>query len=74
MKTYKDDMKKLNEEYDIKKLYFDNILIRDDWAALHYRYRRVNRTDNEAFVGDRMQFLKFVEDGGNYRIKVSHIK
>ena len=74
MKNYKLAMAELNETYEIKKLYFDNILIRDDWAALHYRYRRVNRADNTFYVGDRMQFLKFVEDGDNYKIEVSHIK
>ena len=75
IKNYKEAMKQLDETYEIKKLYFDNILIRDNWAALHYRYRRVNRADNTAYVGDRMQFLKFVEEeGGNYKIEESHIK
>ena len=74
MKNYIGAIKELNETYDIKKLYFDNILIRDEWAALHYRYRRVNRADNTAYVGDRMQFLKFVEEDGNYKIEESHIK
>ena len=74
VKNYIGAIKELNETYDIKKLYFDNILIRDEWAALHYRYRRVNRADNTAYVGDRMQFLKFVEEDGNYKIEESHIK
>ena len=74
MSSYKNAMKNLSSTYDIKKLYFDNILIRDDWAALHYRYKRVNRADNTAYVGDRMQFLKFVKEGDNYKIEVSHIK
>ena len=74
MSSYKEAMKELNSNYDIKKLYFDNILIRDDWAALHYRYRRVNRADNTTYVGDRMQFLKFVEEDGNYKIETSYIK
>jgi len=73
-KTYEDALKRLNEESDIKKLYFDNILIRDNWAALHYRYRRVNRTNNIPYVGDRMQFLNFVEEGGNYKINASYVK
>ena len=74
VKNYIGAIKELNETYDIKKLYFDNILIRDEWAALHYRYRRVNRADNTTYVGDRMQFLKFVEEDGNYKIEESHIK
>ena len=74
MTTYKEAIIKLNQTYDIKKLYFDNILIRNEWAALHYRYRRVNRTDNTPYVGDRMQFLKFREDNGNYKIEASYIK
>ena len=38
MKTYKDAMKKFVEDKKVIKLYFDNILIRDKWAVLHYRY------------------------------------
>ena len=42
----------------ITKLYFDNILIRDNWAALHYRYRTYDKITKEKYAGDRMQFLK----------------
>ena len=58
MKNYKDAMRKLIENKKIIKLYFDNILIRENWAALHYRYRREDKASKEKSVGDRMQFLK----------------
>ena len=74
MTQYKDEMQTLSEEKEIKKLYFDNILIRDNWAALHYRYRSKDLATNEIYVGDRMQFLKFKPDGSGFKIEESWIK
>ena len=74
MKTYKDAMKALVENKNIKKLYADNILVRDNWAAIHYRYRIEYFQTNEKEVGDRMQFLKFREEGTSYKIEASWIK
>ena len=39
MEEYKSAMRKLASEQDIKKLYFYNILVRDDWAAIHYQFK-----------------------------------
>ena len=75
MKTYKDAMIQFVEDKKVIKLYFDNILIRDNWAALHYRYRFEYRANNEKYVGDRMQFLKFKEvETGKYKIEASWTK
>lgn len=74
LEQYIDEMKTLTSEKTIKKLYFDNILIRDNWAALHYRYRSEDSTTHEKYVGDRMQFLKFKEEGSNFKIEASWIK
>ena len=75
MTEYISAMRTLASEKKIEKLYFDNILIRDNWAALHYRYRSKILTTGEKYVGDRMQFLKFKEDGSNnYKIEMSWIK
>ena len=70
MDEYKKEMEKLCKEKTIKKLNFDNILIREVWAAIHYRYR----IDNENYVGDRMQFLKFQEKDGALKIVASWIQ
>jgi hypothetical protein len=75
MKTYGDAMKALVSEKKIIKLYFDNILIRDNWAAIHYRYRSIMIESGEKDVGDRMQFLKFKEEENNsYKIEATWIK
>ena len=58
MEEYKKEIKDLCDKENIEKLYFDNILIRENWAALHYRYRREDKASKEKSVGDRMQFLK----------------
>jgi len=62
MDEYKGNMTELFNKEKIEKLYFDNILIRDNWAGLHYRYRRKRkRIDNGSLIdfGDRMEFLQF---------------
>ena len=75
MATYESAMRTLAGEKTIKKLYFDNILVRDNWAAIHYRYRSITKGTNEKYVGDRMQFLKFKEVGGNnYKIEATWIQ
>ena len=75
MEEYKKEMKELFGDYTITKLYFDNVLIRDNWAAMHYRYRREDKTKNiNAYVGDRMEFYKFEEKDKKLKIVGSWIQ
>ena len=74
VKTYKDAIKTLTDGKKIYKLYADNILVRDDWAAIHYRYRTENLATKEKYVGDRMQFIKFKQDGNTYKVEKSWTK
>ena len=73
---YIKEMEDLCNNYEIKKKYFDNILIRGNWAALHYRYTREPKplTGENIYVGDRMQFLKFEEKNGVLKITNSWIQ
>ena len=59
MNEYKGNMTELFNREKIEKLYFDNILIRDNWAGLHYRYRKKNQDNEVIDFGDRMEFLHF---------------
>ena len=59
MNEYKGNMTELFNKEKIEKLYFDNILIRDNWAGLHYRYRKKNQDNEVIDFGDRMEFLHF---------------
>ncbi len=75
MAAYGTAMRRLVAQKTIKKLYFDNILVRDNWAAIHYRYRSITTDKKEKYVGDRMQFLRFKEVGGNnYKIEATWIQ
>ena len=74
MTEYKNEMKALVEKEKITKIYFDNVLIRDNWAALHYRYTKENLETKEMYAGDRMQFLKFEEKEGSLKIVASWIQ
>ena len=75
MDEYKGEIRNLFSTKKIEKLYFDNILIRDNWAALHYRYRIKNLSNgNLESSGDRMQFLKFEEIEGALKINGSWIQ
>ena len=58
LEEYLTDSMATAQNKTITKLYFDNILIRDNWAALHYRYRTYDKITKEKYAGDRMQFLK----------------
>ena len=74
MSEYRAEMKILVKKENIKKIYFDNILIRDNWAALHYRYTREVIKTGEKTCGDRMQFLKFEQKDGVLKIVASWIQ
>ena len=72
MEKYKEEMTTLTNEETIKKIYFDNILIRENWAALHYRYTR--EKDSVKTAGDRMQFLKLEQKENGLKIVASWIQ
>lgn len=76
MTKYKEEMTQLCSEKTITKLRFDNILIREDWAAIHYRYRiEPDSTKGiEKYYGDRMQFFKFQRIDGNLKIVASWVQ
>ena len=74
IETFKSEMRTLVQNENIKKLYFDNLLIRDNWAGLHYRFTSENLTTKEKTFGDRMQFLKFEQKDEGLKIVSSWIK
>ena len=74
IKTYKDYIDTETADKKIIKLYADNILVRDDWAATHYRYRYEYLESGKKDVGDRMQFFKFIKEGTDYKIEKTWIK
>ena len=73
MTKYKEEITALFSKVEIKKLYFDNILIRDNWAGIHYRLRSRLET-NEKNVGDRMEFFKFEQKDGSLKIVGNWVK
>jgi len=52
------------EKTKTTKLYFDSMLIRDDWAAIHYRVVEENLSTGEKTPDDRMEFLHFRNENG----------
>lgn len=73
MSEYRRAMRALVKKENIKKLYFDNILIRDNWAALHYRYTSEDLKTGVKRCGDRMQFLHFSNNKNGVKIYSSWI-
>ena len=53
---------------EISKLYFDNMLISGDWAAIHYRTVEKNLATGDREPDDKIEFFHFVKDGD--RVKV----
>ena len=43
MTQYKAAINKLFAEQNVTKLYLDNLLVRDNWVAIHYRYRSLDK-------------------------------
>jgi hypothetical protein len=74
MTQYKAEITELFQNNTITKLYFDNFLIRDNWAAIHYRYRKENYKGSEKYVGDRMEFFKFEGEDQNLKIVANFIQ
>ena len=75
LSIYLPEIKELFENEKITKLYFDNILIRDDWAAIHYRYRSEGKKNRKVRVGDRMEFFKFEKkEDNNYTIAANWVQ
>ena len=54
MDEYKGEIRTLFNTKKIEKLYFDNILIRENWAALHYRFRNKTVGNDEKTVASSM--------------------
>ena len=74
MDQYKSEINERFQKEKITKLYFDNVLIRENWAALHYRFRTENLKSTNKTVGDRMEFYKFQEIEGNLKIVANWIQ
>ena len=57
---YLENARQWFEEKDTKRLYFDNLLVRDNWAAIHYRtVSTVNGVKEDKSI---MQFFRFREE------------
>lgn len=53
---------------EITKLYFDNMLISGDWAALHYRTAEKDQKTGDREPDDKMEFFHFVKDGDGVKV------
>ena len=73
MSEYKSDMRTVAKKENIKKLYFNNILIRDNWAAIHYYFTIEDLKTGIKDWGDKMQFLKFEDKDEGLKIISSWI-
>lgn len=50
---------------------FQNIIICDDWAAIHFRVVFTDSESGEQRPADIMQFYHFVEEDGNLKVDMS---
>ena len=71
---YREEIKTLFQNEEITKLYFDNFLIRGNWAAIHYRFRSVDQKNTKTRVGDKMEFFKFEGEGTAKKIVANWVK
>ncbi len=57
----------------VKKVRINNILVSEDWAAIHY-YSVETNAEGNADAYNHMQFLHFVEDGDSVKVDLSFAK
>lgn len=65
-KTYHANAKQWFEGKNTKRVYFDNLLVRDNWAAI--QYQTVSTVNGMKEVKSVMQFFRFVEDEDGVKI------
>ena len=68
LKEYKDYLRNEAETVQKTRIYFDNMLIRDNWAAIHYRTVDTNLETGEKTDGDHMQFLEYEISGDDVKV------
>lgn len=69
--AYKAAVKEQMETKTVEKMYFDSMLISEDWGAIHFRIVATNPETGEREPGDMMQFFHFVQDGNTVRVDKS---
>ena len=65
-KDYHDNARSWMEDMNAKRVYFDNLMVRDNWAAIHYR--TVSTAEGQKEVRNFMQFFRFVETEDGVKI------
>lgn len=65
---YKESVKSSSDTTDITRIYFDNMLISGEWAAIHYRCIEQDVDTGEKTPIEVMQFLHFKEDGDSVKV------
>ncbi len=68
LKEYKASVKNKEKETTTTRLYFDNMLISGDWAAIHYRTVEEDVETGEKTAKDVMQFLHFEKSGDTVKV------
>ncbi|MCR5453112.1 MAG: nuclear transport factor 2 family protein [Lachnospiraceae bacterium] len=71
MDDYKKEMK--NQIKNTKKVRINNILVSEDWAAIHY-WTVTTAEDGTKDADNHMQFLHFVEDGDGVKVDLTYSK
>ena len=65
---YKEAVCASAEETEVERLYFNNLLISGDWAALHYQVVNTNLATGERTTNNVMQFLHFEVNGDDVKV------
>jgi len=55
-------------ETDREYLYFDSMLIKEDWAGIHYRYVKIDPVTGKRTAYDGMELLHFTKDGKSVKL------
>lgn len=70
LQQYKDMMGQLFQHYTMELGTFDNMIIKDNWAAIRYTVKVKNLGTGEEELQHTMEFVQFKDNGGDIGVRV----
>lgn len=68
LEEYKESVREESGKAVTTRVYFENMLISGDWAAVHFRTRVQDKTSGKIEADNEMKFLHFVPEGDGVKV------
>lgn len=71
LQQYKDMMGQLFRHYTMELGDFDNMIVKDNWAAIRYAVKVKDLDSGEEVLQHTMEFVRFKDNGGDTGVRVA---